>query len=99
MLPTIGGVMAKKNRKKQVVNVNHQKNPWFICSDRSSLAVGERAFRGGVIHYSQANNTVITLWLAKQQDKKLMICILYHQMFLKMGLAARCVKLQKHFVD
>lgn len=62
MLPTEGGVMAGSKREaKQIVNLNHQKNPWFICSDRSSLVVGERAFRGGVIHHSQANNTVITL--------------------------------------
>lgn len=62
VLSTAGGVMAGNNREtKHRVNLNHQKNPWFICSDRSSLAVGERAFRGGVIHHSQANNTVITL--------------------------------------
>lgn len=58
MLPTVDGLMARNNREaKQTVNLNDQKNPWFIYADRSSLAVGERAFRGGVIHHSHANNT------------------------------------------
>lgn len=43
---------------KQTVNLlKDQKNPWFICLDRSALAVGERAFRDGAIHQSSKQHS------------------------------------------
>lgn len=59
-MPTVDGVSDdgwKQEAKQTVHLLKDQKNPWFICLDRSTLAVGERAFRDGVIDQSDKQHS------------------------------------------